>query len=156
MNDAFRSLEQEYLSEAATILAHDEAFSNGAVVPPIYQTSRFTFANYAEMADTFAGRRKQPIYSRGDNSTVMEFESKMAALESAEAARGFSSGMAAISATVLSFVSAGERIVAVRNCYGDAYRFFERLLSRMNIRVDYVDGLDVDAVAAALPGARLL
>ena len=156
MNDAFRSLEQEYLSEAATILAHDEAFSNGAVVPPIYQTSLFTFANYAEMADTFAGRRKQPIYSRGDNSTVMEFESKMAALESAEAARGFSSGMAAISATVLSFVSAGERIVAVRNCYGDAYRFFERLLSRMNIRVDYVDGLDVDAVAAALPGARLL
>ena len=99
------------------------------MVPPIYQTSLFTFASYAEMADTFAGRRQQPIYSRGDNPTVMEFEARVAALEGAEAARGFSSGMAAISATVLAFVGAGERIVAVRNCYGDAYRLFERLFS---------------------------
>lgn len=156
MNDISGNLEREYLAEASTILAHDDAFPNGSVVPPIYQTSLFTFANYAEMAETFAGRRKQPIYSRGDNPTVMEFEAKMAALEGAEAARGFSSGMAAITATVLSFVGAGERIVAVRNCYGDAYRLFERLLPRMNIKVDYVDGSDADAVAAALPGAKLL
>ena len=97
----------DYLAEAATLLAHDEPFPGGAVVPPIYQTSLFTFANYAEMADTFAGKRKQPIYSRGDNPTVMEFEARVAALEGAEAARGFSSGMAAISATVLAFVGAG-------------------------------------------------
>ena len=64
------------LPQAATLLAHDEPFPGGAVVPPIYQTSLFTFANYAEMADTFAGRRRQPIYSRGDNPTVMEFEAK--------------------------------------------------------------------------------
>jgi cystathionine beta-lyase/cystathionine gamma-synthase len=156
MNDISDRLDSKYLAEAATILAHDEPFPNGSVVPPIYQTSLFTFANYAEMADAFAGRRKQPIYSRGDNPTVMEFEAKMAALEDAEAARGFSSGMAAITATVLSFVGAGDRIVAVRNCYGDAYRLFERLLPRMNIKVDYVDGSDADAVAAILPGAKLL
>ena len=125
-------------------------------MPPIYQTSLFTFDSYAEMADTFAGRRKQPIYSRGDNPTVMEFEARIAALEGAEAARGFSSGMAAISSTVLAFVGAGERIVAVRNCYGDAYRLFERLLPHLDIKVDYVDGSDPDAVAAALPGAKLL
>ena len=64
--------------------------------------------------------------------------------------------MAAISATVLAFVGAGERIVAVRNCYGDAYRLFERLFPRLDIKVDYVDGSDPDAVAAALPGAKLL
>ena len=144
------------VAEAATLLAHDDPFPGGAVVPPIYQTSLFTFASYAEMADTFAGRRRQPIYSRGDNPTVMEFEARVAALEGAEAARGFSSGMAAISATVLAFVGAGERIVAVRNCYGDAYRLFERLLPRLDIKVDYVDGSDPDAVAAALPGAKLL
>lgn len=148
--------ERDYLAEAATLLAHDERFPDGAVVPPIYQTSLFTFANYQEMADTFAGRSKQPIYSRGNNPTVMEFEAKLAALEGAEAARGFSSGMAAISATVLAFVGAGERIVAMRNCYGDAYRLFERFLPRMHIQVDYVDGSDMDAVAAALPGAKLL
>lgn len=156
MNDHSGNFDRDYLAEAATLLAHDERFPEGAVVPPIYQTSLFTFANYAEMADTFAGRSKQPIYSRGNNPTVMEFEARVAALEGAEAARGFSSGMAAISATVLAFVGAGERIVAMRNCYGDAYRLFERFLPRMNIQVDYVDGSDADAVAAALPGAKLL
>ncbi|RUZ69325.1 hypothetical protein EN947_31000, partial [Mesorhizobium sp. M7A.F.Ca.US.003.02.2.1] len=156
MNEHPSGFDYDYLTEAATLLAHDEPFPGGAVVPPIYQTSLFTFANYAEMADTFAGKRRQPIYSRGDNPTVMEFEARVAALEGAEAARGFSSGMAAISATVLAFVGAGERIVAVRNCYGDAYRLFERLLPRLNIKVDYVDGSDPDAVAAALPGAKLL
>jgi cystathionine beta-lyase/cystathionine gamma-synthase len=156
MNDRLTGLDRDYLAEAATLLAHDEPFPGGAVVPPIYQTSLFTFGSYAEMADTFAGRSSQPIYSRGNNPTVMEFEAKVAALEGAEAARGFSSGMAAISATVLAFVGAGERIVAVRNCYGDAYRLFERFLPRMNITVDYVDGSDADAVAAALPGAKLL
>lgn len=156
MNDQPAGFDQTYLAEAASILAHDEPFPGGAVVPPIHQTSLFTFASYQDMADTFAGKRRQPIYSRGDNPTVMEFEQRVAALEGAEAARGFSSGMAAISATVLAFVGAGERMVAVRNCYGDAYRLFERLLPRLNIKVDYVDGSDPDAVKAALPGAKLL
>lgn len=156
MNEHPSGFDRNYIDEAATLLAHDDPFPGGAVVPPIYQTSLFTFANYAEMADTFAGRRRQPIYSRGDNPTVMEFEARVAALEGAEAARGFSSGMAAISATVLAFVGSGERVVAVRNCYGDAYRLFERLFRRLGIKVDYVDGSDPDAVAAALPGAKLL
>lgn len=156
MNDQPTGLDRDYLAEAASLLAHDEPFPGGAVVPPIYQTSLFTFASYQEMAETFAGKRRQPIYSRGDNPTVMEFEQRVAALEGAEAARGFSSGMAAISATVLAFVGAGERMVAVRNCYGDAYRLFERLLPRLNVKVDYVDGSDPDAVRAALPGAKLL
>ncbi|WP_217579042.1 PLP-dependent transferase, partial [Mesorhizobium sp. GbtcB19] len=86
----------------------------GAVVPPIYQTSLLTFANYADMADTSAGRRKQPIYSRGDNPTVREFEARVAALEGAEAGRGFPSGMAGISATLPAFAGAGERTLAVR------------------------------------------
>lgn len=153
MNSEF---ERDFIAEAATLLAHDEPFPGGAVVPPIYQTSLFTFDSYAEMADVFAGRSTKPIYSRGNNPTVMEFESKIAALEGAEAARGFSSGMAAISSTVLAFVGSGERIVAVRNCYGDAYRLFERLLPHLGIKVDYVDGSDPDAVKAALPGAAML
>lgn len=148
--------ERDFIAEAATLLAHDEPFPGGAVVPPIYQTSLFTFDSYEDMADVFAGRSTKPIYSRGNNPTVMEFESKIAALEGAEAARGFSSGMAAISSTVLAFVGAGERIVAVRNCYGDAYRLFERLLPHLGIKVDYVDGSDPEAVAAALPGAAML
>jgi cystathionine beta-lyase/cystathionine gamma-synthase len=144
------------LEAAATLLAHDDDLVGGAVIPPIFQTSLFTFESYAELAACFAGRDRRPLYSRGDNPTVMEFERKVAALEGAEAARACSSGMAAISATVLAFVRAGERVVAVRNAYGDAYRLFARLLPRLGISVEYVDGSDPAAVEAALPGAGLL
>lgn len=146
----------EGIEAAATFLAHDTDLVGGAVVPPIFQTSLFTFETYAELADCFAGRDRRPLYSRGDNPTVMEFERKVAALEGAEAARACASGMAAISATVLAFVRAGGRVVAVRHVYGDAYRLFERLLPRLGIEVSYVDGADPTAVEAALPGASLL
>jgi cystathionine beta-lyase/cystathionine gamma-synthase len=141
---------------AATTLAHDDAFPAGAVVPPIYQTSLFTFASYAEMEAAFSGQAKRPVYSRVDNPTVQEFERKVAALEGAEAARGTASGMAAISAAVLSIAGSGDRILCTRHVYGDAYRLFEKLLPRLGITVDYVDASDPAAVEAALPGARLL
>src|SRR4051794_15067054 len=141
---------------AATILAHDPRFSEGAVVPPIHQTSLFTFESYEQMRATFAGRTGQSVYSRVGNPTTAVFEDKLARLEGAEAARGFASGMAAISGAVLSQVQNGDRVVCVRHVYPDAYRFFEVLLARMGVRVDYVDGRDPEAMACALVGARVL
>ena len=64
--------------------------------------------------------------------------------------------MAAISSTVLTFVEPGDRIVAVRHVYPDAFRLFGTILKRMQIEVTYVDGRDEEAVAKALPGAKLL
>jgi len=144
------------IEAASLILTDDAPHLHDPVVGPIYQTSLFTFRDFAEMQKTFAGEGQGYIYSRVGNPTVHDFERRIAELEGAEAARAFSSGMAAISSTVLSIVSSGDRIVAVRHCYGDAYRFFEKLLPRFNITVDYVDGSDADAVEAALPGAKLL
>lgn len=128
----------------------------GAAVPPIFQTSLFTFETFEDMAAVYAGQSKQLIYTRGDNPTVKEFERQVALLEGAEAARGFSSGMGAIAATILAFVGAGERIVTVHHVYSDAYRFFEVLLTKLGIAVDYVDGTNPEAICAALPGAKLL
>jgi cystathionine beta-lyase/cystathionine gamma-synthase len=142
--------------EAATILAHDPRFAEGAVVPPIHQTSLFTFESYEQMRATFAGRTGQSVYSRVGNPTTAVFEDKIARLEGAKAARGFASGMAAISGAVLSQVQNGDRVVCVRHVYPDAYRFFEVLLPRMGVRVDYVDGRNLDAMARALVGARVL
>src|SRR5919106_4974368 len=144
------------MPDPSTIVAHDEAFPGDPVVPPIFQTSLFTFGSYQELEDTMAGRVRRPIYSRGDNPTVATFEAKLAALEGAEAARAFASGMAAISAAVLSNLRAGERMVCVRHCYPDAYRLFVTLLPRFDIQVDFVDGRDVGAVEQALPGAKVL
>ena len=51
-------------TEPATILAHDSRFAAGAVVPPIFQTSLFTFETYAQMQATFAGRGPTSIFDR--------------------------------------------------------------------------------------------
>ena len=145
------------IARAQRLLAHDEqAHAGDAVVPAIAQTSLFTFDSYAQMAETFSGKRVRDVYSRTTNPTVTLFEQKIAALEHAEDAIGFPSGMAAISGAVLGFVAPHDRIVCVRHVYPDAYRFFETLLKKFGVAVDYVDGADLPAVEAALPGAKLL
>ena len=89
----------------------------------------------------------RPTYTRGLNPTVRMFEEMLAKLEGAEDAIGFASGMSAISSAVLTFVEPGDRIVAVRHLYPDAFRLFGTLLKRMRIEVTYVDGRDEEAVA---------
>jgi cystathionine beta-lyase/cystathionine gamma-synthase len=150
MNDSVESFDH-----ASLLAAHDESNAYDAVVPPIVQTSLFTFSSYAEMEETYKGNKVRPVYSRGLNPTVRIFEEKVAGMEGAEDGLAFGSGMAAISSTVITFVKPGDRIVCVRHVYPDAYRLFETLLSRYGITVTYVDGRDEAAVAAALPGAAL-
>ena len=130
---------------AATVVAHDARHFGDAVVPPIFQTSLFTFPSYEEMAATFSGTLVRPTYSRGLNPTVRAFEEKIAALELTEDALGFGSGMAAISSSVLAFARPGDRILAVEHCYPDTFRFFQTLLKAFGIAVDYVDGSDLAA-----------
>jgi cystathionine beta-lyase/cystathionine gamma-synthase len=145
------------LARARRIVAHDDApHADEAVVPSIAQTSLFTFDTFAQMSDTFSGKVARNVYSRTTNPTVALFEQKLAALEHTDNAIGFPSGMAAISGTVLGFVAPRDRIVCVRHVYPDAYRFFETMLKRLEVSVDYVDGADLKAVEAALPGAKLL
>ena len=150
------SFEEHRFSSAETIVAQDSAFPWGAVAPPLYQSSLFTFPTMEAMTERFRGKTNDPIYSRVDNPTVVEFEQKLAKLEEAEAARAFSSGMGAISSAVLSQVQSGDRIVCVKHVYPDAYRLFMKLFSRFNIQVDFVDGRDLFTIEKSLPGAVLL
>lgn len=140
---------------AARIVAHDGPQPWDAVVPPVVQTSLFTFDSHEAMRATFHGEALRPVYSRTANPTVQAFEAKVAALEGAEAAVAFASGMGAISAAVLGHVRTGDRVVAVRSLYPDAYRLFETTLARFGVAVSYVDGTDLAEVGRALAGARL-
>ena len=88
------------------------------------------------MVATYRGEKVRPIYTRGLNPTVRMFEEMLAKLEGAEDALGFASGMAAISSAVLTFVEPGDRIVAVKHVYPDAFRLFGTLLKRMQRRGD--------------------
>ncbi|MEA3533191.1 PLP-dependent transferase [Rhizobium sp. CC-YZS058] len=146
---------QDPFDLAQLIVAHDAGHAFDAVVPPIVQTSLFTFSSYDEMVETYRGEKSRPVYTRGLNPTVRLFEEMLAKLEGAEDALGFASGMAAISSTVLTFVEPGDRIVAVRHVYPDAFRLFGTLLKRMKVEVTYVDGRDEAAVEKAMPGAKL-
>ncbi len=69
---------------ASLIVAHDEAHAFEAVVPPIVQTSLFTFSSYDEMVSTYRGEKVRPVYTRGLNPTVRLFEEMLAKLEGAE------------------------------------------------------------------------
>ncbi|MDH3439368.1 MAG: PLP-dependent transferase [Gammaproteobacteria bacterium] len=139
-----------------TLLVHDERHSEGAVAPPIYQTSLFTFDSYQAMVDRFRGDSDQPVYSRVDNPTVSVLLDKMCKLEGGDKALAFSSGIAAISNTVLGLVESGDRIVCVRHCYPDTYRLLRVICARFGVITEFVDGTDTSAIEAALPGAKLL
>lgn len=139
-----------------TVLVHDDRHSEGAVAPPIYQTSIFTFENYQAMADRFRGVSTQPVYSRVDNPTVSVLLDKMCQLEVGEAAAAFSSGIAAISNAILGLVQAGDRIVCVKHIYPDTYRLLKDVCARFGVTTEFVDGRDLAAIEKALPGAALL
>lgn len=147
--------QEERLSED-TMLVHDERHSKGAIAPPIYQTSLFSFDSYQSMVDRFRGDTAQSVYSRVGNPTVSVLLDKICQLEQGEAAAAFASGMAAISNAILSQVKSGDRIVCVKDVYPDAYRLLRGLCARFGIITDFVDGADLAAVEAALPGAKLL
>jgi cystathionine beta-lyase/cystathionine gamma-synthase len=141
---------------ASLVTAHDDGNFADAVVPPIFQTSLFTFSRYDEMIASYRGEKVRPIYTRGLNPTVRTFEEMLAKLEGAEDALGFASGMSAISSAVLSFVEPGDRIVAVKHVYPDAFRLFGTILKRMKVEVTYIDGRDEEAIDKALTGAKVL
>jgi cystathionine beta-lyase/cystathionine gamma-synthase len=123
---------------------------------PIYQTSTWRFDTADDFAAVTSFERPGHVYGRGyGNPTVEALEAAVASLEETEAAYAFSSGMAAIHATVTSLARTGDRIVASQAIYGGTYSLFGSLLPRYGIDVSFVDITDENQVASALPGARL-
>lgn len=139
-----------------TQLMHDPHHDKGAISPPIYQSSLFSFSDYDSMIARFRGESDHPLYSRVDNPTVGILQQKVAALEGGEACLAFGSGMAAISNAILSVVGPGDRVVCVNHVYPDTYRFLRGFCQRFHIDSEFVDGGSLAALEETLPGARLL
>jgi methionine-gamma-lyase len=112
---------------------------NGPVVAPVARTSTFTFRNTEEMKRWAEGKSSAYIYTRYANPTLAVAESKLAALEGAEAALVTASGMAAISSTLLSVLKAGDEVIATRQLYGGTYRLMRDVFPRLGIAVRYVE-----------------
>lgn len=138
-------------------LADDRESHFGAAAPPIYQNSTFTFPDSASFHARQASESTRYDYTRTGNPTTRILERKIATLEKAEDCRAFGSGMGAITAAVLSCVSAGDHIVTIDTVYGPTRKLFSELLPRYGIETTYVRGTSIEQFEAAIrPNTRLL
>jgi methionine-gamma-lyase len=109
----------------------------GSLVPPLYQTSTFTFDSAEQGERRFAGQEKGFIYSRLGNPTVKILEDRMAKLEQGEAALAFSSGMAAVSAVLTALTKTGDHILCSQGVYGCTFGLLRLLKGKYNISHDF-------------------
>ncbi|MEO2266197.1 aminotransferase class I/II-fold pyridoxal phosphate-dependent enzyme [Pseudoalteromonas sp. YIC-656] len=135
-----------------TLCIHNEqgrSDPHRALAAPLYQTSTFIFDDAAQGAARFAGEEAGYIYSRLGNPTVRELEQRLAALEQTEDAAACATGMGAVSAATMSFLSAGDHLIASTTVYGCTYALFSHLFTRFGIEVTFVDFTDIQAIRAA-------
>jgi O-succinylhomoserine sulfhydrylase len=122
----------------------------------MFLTSSFVFGSAAEAAARFKGEQPGPIYARFTNPTVSMMETRLAALEGAERCVAFASGMAAILATVMGLMKAGEHVVASRSIFGSTVQLFSNILGRFGVETTYVSPTDpAEWRAAVKPNTRL-
>jgi cystathionine gamma-lyase len=120
----------------------------GAVMIPIYQTSTYV--------QDGLGRNKGYEYARTRNPTREALERNVAALEGGRHGFAFSSGLAAVDA-VLKLLSAGDHVVSGENVYGGTHRQMTQIWARLGLSFTFVDGGNLDEVAAAVtPQTKLL
>jgi methionine-gamma-lyase len=131
--------------------------ATGALDTPIYQSTTYVSADADEMAAVYGEQKFGYMYTRYGNPTIHALQAKMAALERAEAALAFASGMAAISSAVLGYIKAGDHVVAARSLYGAAYHFLDQKLPRLGASTTFVQSTRVEDFEKALrPNTRLI
>lgn len=124
---------------------------------PIVQSVAFDYPTLEEWRDVALGKAPGHIYSRNTNPTVQAFESKVRALEGAEASTSFSSGMAAISNTLLSLVGPGQRVVSVVDTYGGTNQLFREFFPHAGIEATLCPTADLQRIVKEVSnGCRLV
>jgi O-succinylhomoserine sulfhydrylase len=116
---------------------------------PLYLTSSFTFDDAEQGRAIFAEEMAGNIYSRYMNPNVDEFVEKMNMLENAEDGIAFSTGMAAIFASMAGLLKAGDHIVASNALFGSCIQILTKITSKWGIECTFVPGADINAWKAA-------
>lgn len=124
---------------------------------PIFPTSSFVFDNAEQMRAVFAGEEEGNVYSRYTNPNCRELENKIAALEETDLAATTASGMAAIFASILTFLEKGDHLLASRAIFGSTYSVFLNYLPKWGIDCSFVDPAQPDTWAAEVrPNTKML
>lgn len=116
----------------------------GAILTPIHQTTTYV----QESVDRYL--EKGYSYSRSANPTVRALEKKLAILEGGADCATFATGMAAINATMLAFLNAGDHAVVSDVAYGGTYRLCTKVFSRFGVEFSFVDTSKPEAVAESV------
>jgi O-acetylhomoserine (thiol)-lyase len=121
-----------------------------ATATPIYQTTSYAFDDTQHGADLFDLKVAGNIYTRIMNPTSAVLEQRVAAMEGGVGALALASGMAAVTAAILTLAQAGDNIVAVSTLYGGSYNLFAHTLPRLGIQVRFAAPNDVAGMAAQI------
>lgn len=129
----------------------------GETSEALYLTSGYVYDNAEQAEARFLNEGDGYRYSRFGNPTVRSFEERMIALEGAEDARATATGMAAVTAAMLCYLSAGDHVVSAKALFGSCRYIVEELLPRFGIEVTLVDGCDLSAWENAMqPNTKVL
>ena len=143
----------------ATQLVHGGTLRSqfGETSEGLFLTQGFVYDTMESAELRFKGEAPGFIYSRFANPTVAMFEQRMALLEGAEASRATATGMAAVSAALMSLVRAGDHVVAARALFGSCLYIVEDWLPRFGVTHTLVDGADIAQWRAAVrPNTKAL
>lgn len=133
------------------IHAGDALDPRGAIHTPLYSHSTFAFPNTQGVLDVVEGRASGSLYTRyGLNPTIRSVEEKLASIEGGEGAWVFSSGMAAESATFLSYCKAGDHIICIGDVYGGTFELLGQNLPSVGITTTFMLGSELDGLADAI------
>lgn len=154
MSDEERLIRQD---TAAVHGGEEGQKAHDAVTTPIVCSSTYVFRDTAELHDFFQGRIEREEYGRYGNPTVQAAERKLAALDGAPDCAMFSSGMAAITTTMLAMLRQGHHVVMTSDCYRRTRQFVGNTLAKFGVESTLVEPGDYEALEAAIrPGATRL
>lgn len=150
--DDKRNGAQAEMDMQTLLIHHGGGNIHGAAVPPIFLNSVFTHESYEAFQEG-----KGYYYSRNGNPTLEVLETMLAAMEGGESAKVFSSGMAAITASLFHFLQQGDHVICSMPAYAGTYAMLGPYLSKFGISVDFVDFRNIRSIRSAIrPNTRMV
>ncbi|MFT4026729.1 MAG: aminotransferase class I/II-fold pyridoxal phosphate-dependent enzyme [Novosphingobium sp.] len=145
-----RSITSKWRSQTRAVRGGTWRSEWGETSEAIFMTSGYSYEDAGTPADRFAGKAAGMTYSRTQNPSVQMLEERIALMENAEACRVQASGMAAMTASMLCQLSAGDHMVVARAAFGPTRWVTDNLLPRFGIECTAIDGRDLDQWKAAI------
>jgi len=153
---ASRSARQGF-STRAIHHGYDAYEGHGALNPPVYLSSTYTFRTVEEGSARFAGEQPGFVYSRVGNPTTALLEQRIADLEGGEAALVTASGMGATTSLMWTLLAPGDEIIADKTLYGCTFGFFNHGLAKFGVKITHVDLTRPELLEAAIgPQTRVV